>query len=95
MLKSLSIPWKKLKDSRSPIKPLEKKVLDGAIHSSSCEHDWQFVQERREPLFRSPAPETQVNVLCYCPLCKTSQIFSNEDWEALQKIQDIRKKYKK
>ena len=91
MFVNLSTRWKKSKDL---LKGKKEKNITNAVHSLNCTHDWQFVQDRKGKALDSPGTFV-VSALAFCPLCKTSQLFKQEDWEAIQKIQEIEKKYKK
>jgi hypothetical protein len=91
MFGGVSIPWKK---SKTLLKGEKAKQIDTAVHSLDCTHDWQFVQDRQSTV-EELSGTVQMNALAYCPICKTSQIFSADDWAAILKIQEIEKKYKR
>lgn len=91
MFAGVSIPWKK---SKTLLNGKKEKTVTKAVRSLDCQHDWQFVQDRKGKFRESPGM-VEINALAFCPLCKTSQVFSGQDWEAIQKIQEIQKKYKR
>jgi hypothetical protein len=91
MLGNLNIPWKK---SKTLLKGTKEKNVTSAVQSLGCTHDWHHVQDRPVSVGVNIDDEVMMK-LGYCPLCKTSQIFTKEDWDAVIKIQEIERKYKR
>ena len=91
MLKSLTEAWKKSK----PLVEGTKNKLAKQVKTRSCDHDWKHVQDRTKEVYTRTEVTSKPCILAYCPLCNTTNEFMQEDWEAVQGIQEIRKKYKR
>jgi len=82
-----------LKKSKHSIKGKALRTVAKTASSSTCQHEYQFVQKRSVLIPDASGPDFEEMAVGYCPKCDTTHIFTKEDWDAVLKIQDIRKKY--